>query len=63
MARAQESLKRDVAIKFIDLTLAARDGTTLERFRLESQVTAQLGNRTRHIVAVHDAGEHEGART
>jgi serine/threonine protein kinase len=28
--------------------------------RHDAQVSARLGDRTRNIVAVHDAGEHEG---
>ena len=32
-----------------------------ERFRFEAQLSAQLGARTRHVVSVHDAGEHQGA--
>jgi tRNA A-37 threonylcarbamoyl transferase component Bud32 len=59
-----ESLKTDVAIKFVDVKLArdkAAGPYVLERFRFEAQLSARLGARTRQVVAVHDAGEHEGA--
>jgi eukaryotic-like serine/threonine-protein kinase len=56
-----EELNTDVAVK---LALVDREGVDvdllLERFRFEAQVTAQLARRTRHVVAVTDAGSHEG---
>src|SRR4051812_47504037 len=56
-----DSLKCDVAIKFIDQRLIFDQGSAaMERFRMEAQVSARLGARTRHIVAVQDAGEHDG---
>jgi serine/threonine-protein kinase len=55
-----ESLKSEVAIKFIDQRLAHDSTGALERFRFEAQVSARLSARTKHVVAVHDAGEHEG---
>jgi eukaryotic-like serine/threonine-protein kinase len=55
-------LKHEVAVKFLKEDLlgdrSAADGV-LERFRFESQVSAMLGRRTRHVVAVHDAGDSE----
>ncbi|MGK4008110.1 serine/threonine-protein kinase [Sorangium sp. So ce1036] len=56
------NLKTELAIKFLSLALtgdAERTRTVLERFRFEAQISARLGARTRHIVAVHDAGVHE----
>src|SRR6185295_6322308 len=56
-------LRTDVAIKFVDGQLAAHpvDGPdALQRFRFEAQISAQLATRTRHVVAVHDAGTHMG---
>ena len=59
-----ESLRTEVAVKFVDPQLA-RDSIdapiALERFRFEAQISARLSARTRHVVAVHDAGMHEGA--
>lgn len=59
-----ESLKTEVAIKFVHehLTRDPEVGAcALERFRFEAQISAHLGARTRHVVAVRDAGTHEGA--
>jgi eukaryotic-like serine/threonine-protein kinase len=55
-------LKQEVAIKFIKEELFADRATALsvlERFRFESQVSAMLGRKTRHVVCVHDAGDSE----
>ncbi|MEQ9321765.1 MAG: serine/threonine protein kinase, partial [Polyangiaceae bacterium] len=53
-----EELNTELAIKF---ALAERDDErVIERFRFEAQVSAQLGQKTPHIVAVHDAGRHAG---
>lgn len=58
-----EELLVDVAVKLFSLDLA-RDPEVaplaLARFRFEAQVSAHLGAKTRHVVAVHDAGTHEG---
>ncbi|WP_437647357.1 serine/threonine-protein kinase [Sorangium sp. So ce362] len=56
------TLKTELAIKFLSASLTgdpARSRTVLERFRFEAQISARLGARTRHIVAVHDAGIHD----
>ncbi|HTN89763.1 MAG TPA: serine/threonine-protein kinase [Sorangium sp.] len=56
------TLKTELAIKFLSVALTgdpARCRTVLERFRFEAQISARLGARTRHIVAVHDAGVHD----
>ena len=62
-AAQHEGLRSEVAIKFVDATLAS-DATTapyaLERFRFEAQISAKISAKTRHVVAVHDAGENEG---
>jgi eukaryotic-like serine/threonine-protein kinase len=55
-----ESLKSEVAIKFIDQLIAQDHAGALDRFRFEAQVSARLSARTKHVVAVHDAGEHAG---
>ncbi|WP_169796700.1 serine/threonine-protein kinase [Chondromyces crocatus] len=60
---AHERLRLDFVVKFIHealLPTAERRQAALERFRFEAQVSARLGARTRHIVAVHDAGTHDG---
>lgn len=54
-----EELNTDVAVK-LALLEEGHEESILERFRLEAQVSAQLSQRTEHIVAVHDAGRHEG---
>jgi serine/threonine-protein kinase len=55
-----EELKSLVAIKFLDRA-GDRDERerVAERFRFEAQISARLAGRTRHVVAVHDAGVHE----
>jgi serine/threonine protein kinase len=57
------TLKSQVAIKFVSdaITGDHQSGPfALERFRFEAQVSAQLATRTKHIVAVQDAGEEDG---
>lgn len=53
----QQSLKRIVALKMI---LAGRlaDNADVERFHREAQAAGRLNHR--HIVAVHEVGEHDG---
>ena len=62
-AAQHSGLRSEVAIKFVDATLT-RDATTapyaLERFRFEAQISAMISAKTRHVVAVHDAGEESG---
>jgi eukaryotic-like serine/threonine-protein kinase len=62
-AAQHEGLRSEVAIKFVDASLAS-DATTapyaLERFRFEAQISAKISAKTRHVVAVHDAGENDG---
>jgi serine/threonine protein kinase len=62
-AARHEGLRSEVAIKFVDESLA-KDSVTapyaLERFRFEAQISAKISAKTRHVVAVHDAGENEG---
>lgn len=56
------TLKTELAVKFLSASLtgdAERSRTVLERFRFEAQISARLSARTRHIVAVHDAGIHD----
>lgn len=53
-----EELNTDLAIKFA--LAEGDDERAIERFRFEAQVSAQLGQKTPHIVAVHDAGRHGG---
>src|SRR4051812_36168538 len=51
------ALNTEVAVKFLSTGAggsAAR--LALERFRFEAQVSAHLGLKTSHVVAVHDAG-------
>jgi eukaryotic-like serine/threonine-protein kinase len=58
-----EALKQEVAVKFV--TAPEPYGIVpemLERFRFEAQVSARLGTHTRHIVGVHDAGQHDTGR-
>ena len=62
-AAQHEGLRSEVAIKFVDATLASHATTApyaLERFRFEAQISAKISAKTHHVVAVHDAGEHEG---
>ncbi len=59
-----EALRTQVAIKFVDERLTLDEETrslTLERFRFEAQISARLGVKTKHVVAVQDAGSHDGA--
>ncbi len=62
-AAQHEGLRSEVAIKFVDANLT-NDATTapyaLERFRFESQISAKISSKTRHVVAVHDSGEENG---
>ena len=62
-AAQHEGLRSEVAIKFVDANLT-NDATTapyaLERFRFESQISAKISAKTRHVVAVHDSGEENG---
>jgi eukaryotic-like serine/threonine-protein kinase len=56
-------LKTEVALKFVSTALikdAEQTAIILSRFQFEAQISARLSARTRHIVAVHDAGVHEG---
>ncbi|WP_437497313.1 serine/threonine-protein kinase [Sorangium sp. So ce1099] len=60
--RARDTVQRvDVALKFLVLPRNGRHHEAVERFRLEAQVAAQLGQRTGGVVAVHDAGEDPAA--
>ncbi|MGK4004048.1 serine/threonine-protein kinase [Sorangium sp. So ce1036] len=55
---AHDRVKRlEVAVKFLVAPRMGPDIDVLGRFRFEAQVAAQLGQKTDHIVAVHDAGE------
>ncbi|AUX38666.1 protein kinase [Sorangium cellulosum] len=59
---AHVHLKTELAVKFLSVTLTGdpeRSRTILERFRFEAQISARLSARTRHIVAVYDAGVHD----
>lgn len=50
------TLNTKVAVKFLSTgATGAAAHVALERFRFEAQVSAQLGQRTSHVVAVHDA--------
>lgn len=51
------ALNTEVAVKFLstDAGGAARQ-LALHRFRFEAQVSAHLGQKTSHVVSVHDAG-------
>jgi serine/threonine-protein kinase len=62
-AAQHEGLRSEVAIKFVDAALASDAITApyaLERFRFEAQISAKISAKTRHVVAVHDAGENDG---
>lgn len=62
-AAQHEGLRSEVAIKFVDAALARDEATApyaLERFRFEAQISAKISAKTRHVVAVHDAGEESG---
>jgi len=57
------SLKTEVALKFADHGVRRepeRAAVILERFLFEARVSARLGARTKHIVAVLDAGTEQG---
>lgn len=57
------SLKTEVAIKFADHGVRSdpeRGAILLERFLFEARISARLGARTKHIVAVLDAGTEQG---
>jgi eukaryotic-like serine/threonine-protein kinase len=50
------TLNTKVAVKFLSTgATGAAARVAIERFRFEAQVSAQLGQRTSHVVAVHDA--------
>ncbi|WP_437972596.1 serine/threonine-protein kinase [Sorangium sp. So ce295] len=56
--RAHDGVRRaDVALKFLTVARGGRNVDAIERFRLEARVAAQLGQKTRGVVAVLDAGE------
>ena len=54
----QESIGREVAIKFLMRSLLEQDPAIGERFQREAQVVASLQHP--HILPVYDYGEHEG---
>lgn len=56
-------LRTEVAVKFVSARIAYDERVgpeSMERFRFEAQISARLGARSRHIVAVHDADMHQG---
>lgn len=56
-------LSSRVALKLLDAHVGrseAEAAELLERFRFEAQISARLGTTVRNVVAVHDAGAHEG---
>jgi serine/threonine protein kinase len=54
------ALRQEVAVKFLRESVSGElAADLLARFRFEAQVSAKLGRRTRHVVGVHDAGEHD----
>jgi serine/threonine-protein kinase len=58
-----KSLKTEVAVKFADHGVRSdreRGTIILERFLFEARISARLGARTKHIVAVLDAGTEQG---
>src|SRR4051812_34957813 len=62
-AAQHEGLRSSVAIKFVDAALTSDRHSApyaLERFRFEAQISAKISAKTRHVVAVHDAGEVDG---
>jgi serine/threonine-protein kinase len=57
------NLKTEVAVKFADHGVRRdpeRGAVLLERFLFEARISARLGARTKHIVAVLDAGTEQG---
>lgn len=51
------TLNTEVAVKFLSTGVGGNAAKiALERFRFEAQVSAHLGLKTSHVVAVHDAG-------
>ncbi len=51
------TLNTEVAVKFLSTGAGGNAAKiALERFRFEAQVSAHLGLKTAHVVAVHDAG-------
>ena len=51
------TLNTEVAVKFLSTGAGGHAAKiALERFRFEAQVSAHLGLKTSHVVAVHDAG-------
>jgi len=51
------TLNTEVAVKFLSTGAGGNAAKiALERFRFEAQVSAHLGLKTSHVVAVHDAG-------
>jgi eukaryotic-like serine/threonine-protein kinase len=51
------TLNTEVAVKFLSTGAGGNAAKiALERFRFEAQVSAHLGQKTAHVVAVHDAG-------
>jgi serine/threonine-protein kinase len=55
-----EELNTDVAVKLALVSSTEVREAFIERFRLEAQLSAQLGKQTDHVVSVFDAGRHEG---
>ncbi|HVY44706.1 MAG TPA: serine/threonine-protein kinase, partial [Minicystis sp.] len=55
----------EVVLKLLDPRASADEPgwveNPVERFRLEAKITAALGGRSRHVVALRDAGDDEGA--
>lgn len=52
-----------VALKLLDAHLGRSEAEAAEllaRFRFEAQLSARLGATVRNVIAVHDAGAHEG---
>ncbi len=54
----QESIGREVAVKFLMKSLLEQDPAIRERFHREAQVVASLQHP--HILPVYDFGEHDG---
>jgi eukaryotic-like serine/threonine-protein kinase len=54
------TLNTEVAVKFLSTGAGGNAAKiALERFRFEAQVSAHLGLKTAHVVAVHDAGRDD----